>query len=166
MSLFWKVFGTAKASKLLSSKQRSCLSLLSLLILLVFLYQMSDSFQKKKMEQEYERKLGKIVNLRLFENALNINALQEYKPLNKCYHQIWAYVQNRDEFIRNLRNCYPSMTDSEVFNFNRIYLKSSIDENNCDASEFVFNDGTQISRICFMGPYLKEGDYIFFILDE
>lgn len=34
------------------------------------------------------------------------------------------------------------MTDSEVFNFNRIYLKSSIDENNCDASEFVFNDGT------------------------
>ena len=37
MSISRKLFNTAKASKLLSSKQKSCLSLLSLLIPVIFL---------------------------------------------------------------------------------------------------------------------------------
>ena len=61
--------------------------------------------------------------------------------MRKCYDQKLGYVQNKGNFMRKLKNCYSSMTDSEVFNFIRIYLMSSIDENNFEARKlFMITD--------------------------
>ena len=112
------------------------------------------------MEQEYGIRLEAIRNSSLFENNLNVYALWQYKRL-KNYH-FWKrlYVQNREEFLRKLQVGYPSMTRPEVSNFIRIYLASSIDESNCETTEYLLNDRIWILKGSFLRPYLKEkGDY-------
>ena len=112
------------------------------------------------MEQEYGIRLEAIRNSSLFENNLNVYALWQYKRL-KNYH-FWKrlYVQNREEFLRKLQVGYPSMTRPEVSNFIRIYLASSIDESNCEVTEYLLNDRIWILKGSFLRPYLKEkGDY-------
>lgn len=52
------------------------------------------------------------------------------------------------------------MTRPEVFNFMRIYLASSIDESNCEVTEYLLNYRIWILKGSFLRPYLKEkGDY-------
>ena len=68
----------------------------------------------------------------------------------------WAYVKNRDEFVRKFRLKYPSIFVSEIANFIQIYLIDEPDENNDEKSELHFDDWIWISRISFVGPCLKE----------
>ena len=119
------------------------------------------------MEQEYGISLEAIINLSLFENALNVCAFWQYKRIRDYRFQKWLYVQNRDEFLIKLQIRYPFMTGPEISSFIRIYLASSVNENNTEASEFLSDDRILISRIFFMGPYLKEeGDYDFIWMNE
>lgn len=100
------------------------------------------------MEEEYRRRLREILNLSILENALNVYSLWEYK-VYRIYFCKWSYLQNRDEFIRKLKICFLDITDAEITNFIRIYLKALIDYNDNEASKFIFENGTWISKISF-----------------
>lgn len=94
------------------------------------------------------------------ENALNVYYLWQYKYIKKRHNLKWGYVKKRDEFVTKFRSKYPEITDVEIANFFRIYLKYEPAENNYEKGEFYFDNWIWISRICFMSAYLKErGDY-------
>ena len=108
------------------------------------------------MENKYAIKSREISELSSFENALNFHSLWEHKFRKKIYFLKWSYVRNRDEFVRKFKIQYPNVTSSEITNFIKIFLRASVGENNNEASDFVFEDGTWISRIFFLGPFLKD----------
>ena len=78
--------------------------------------------------------------------AMFIYYLWEYKRMKGCFVQKWKYVHNRDEFIRKFNIKYPQITDKEISNFIRIYLRYELAENNHEKSdlflmtEFCFSD--------------------------
>ena len=61
--------------------------------------------------------------------------------------------------MRKFRIKYPEITDGEIANFIRIYLKYKSIEN-CEKSELYFDNWIWIARIFFLIPQLKgSGDY-------
>ena len=59
------------------------------------------------------------------------------------------------EFIRKFKTRYSLASESEIFNFIRLYLTASINENNEEASEFSLQNRTWIARTAFLRPYLS-----------
>ena len=49
------------------------------------------------------------------------------------------------------------MTDSEIFNFFKIYLLFEPAENNYKKSDFLFHDRIPLNEICWMGPLFARG---------
>ena len=78
------------------------------------------SFSKKKMsavskELPYE-------DHSLFEFAIDVFYLSQYRKLDGFFDQKSKYIFCRDEFIRKFRIKYPQMSDEKIFNFMSIYL--------------------------------------------
>ena len=99
-------------------------------------------------------------NPSLFEIAVAVFYLSQYKRLEGYFVQKSKNICSRDEFIRKSRIKYPQMSDEELFNFIRIYLLYEPAENNYEKRDFLFDGRLPRNRICWMGLYLQgKGDY-------
>ena len=77
----------------------------------------------------YKRTVNEIQEITLFENAIEMYSLYEYKFKKGQFAFKWLYVKNRDKFKRKFKLCYPTATDSEIKNFIQIYLQPVLDDN-------------------------------------
>lgn len=104
----------------------------------------------------YERTMNEIQEITLFENAIEMYSIYEYKFKKGQFAIKWLYEKNRDEFIRKFKLCYLTATDSKIKNFIQIYLQPVLDDNFHDLGDFSLNDEIRINRLCFVGNYLKD----------
>ena len=90
----------------------------------------------------------------IFELAVKIFFLSQYKKLDRFAIEINLYCNTRNEFIDKFRLKYPQAKESKIFNFLKIYLLYKLAENNYEKSEFLFDDRILINRINWMGRVL------------
>ena len=75
----------------------------------------------------------------LFELAIDVFYLSQYRKLDGFFDQKSKYIFCRYEFIRKFRMKYPQMSDEKIFNFMSIYLLYEPAENNYGKSNFLFD---------------------------
>ena len=97
-----------------------------------------------------EEHLNQIREKTLSENALSLHTLCEYKNQDEYLQHKWLYRINKEEFVRKFKLKFPAADDDEIKNFTRIYLVPG------DFIMDIDGDDFRISRIIFIGNYLKE----------
>ena len=75
----------------------------------------------------------------LFELAIDVFYLSQYRKLDGFFDQKSKYIFCRYEFIRKFRIKYPQMSDEKIFNFMSIYLLYEPAENNYEKSDILFD---------------------------
>ena len=73
----------------------------------------------------------------LFEIATRVYCFSQWRNKEGFHSKKSEYIKLRNELIEQLKIEYPQMTDAEIFNFFKIYLRfNEGPHSKCDKSDF------------------------------
>ena len=92
----------------------------------------------------------------LFEIATRVYCFSQWRNKEGFHSKKSEYIKLRNELIEQLKIEYPQMTDAEIFNFFKIYLRfNEGPHSKCDKSDFFLIRKMRLVEFIGLDPTFK-----------